>query len=365
MSCAAQLTISCPAIAANYRLLAQQVNGKQVAAAVKANAYGLGVAQIAPVLKAAGCTFYYVASLEEATQLRGIVGTEPDIAVLHGIAARDHAIATEHRLIPVLNDLGAIQEWHIHAQQHKLFQPVIIHLDTGMNRLGLSKDDIDELLTHPDWFNGLKILLWLSHLACADDQNNPMNAQQQHLFTKFLIKLPLAPLSFANSSGIFLGSNYHFDQVRPGCALYGINPTPGRINPMQPVVRLEAPILQLRDLTPWVTVGYGASWRSKRLGKAATLPVGYADGFMRSLSNRGLTYCSGHPAPVIGRVSMDLIVIDVTDVPDEHRQPGTMVELIGAHQDVDALAMQADTISYEILTQLGSRYQRVYEGRET
>ena len=357
-----RLTISCAAIAANYRLLARQANGIPVAAAVKANAYGLGVAQAAPALKAAGCAFFYVATLDDAVQLRGILGQEPEIAVLHGIAAQDSAVAVEHRLIPVLNDLGAIRDWHDCAGKQQSTVPVIIHLDTGMNRLGLDKDDIDELLGHPGWFDGLKILYWLSHLACADDPPHPLNAQQLHLFTRFLVKLPLAPLSLANSAGIFLGSNYHFDQVRPGCALYGINPTPGKTNPMQPVVRLEAPIMQLRDLTPWVTVGYGASWRSKRLGKAATLPVGYADGFMRSLSNRGLTYCSGHPAPIIGRVSMDLIVIDVTDVPDAHRQPGAMVELIGLRQDVDTLAKQADTIGYEILTQLGSRYQRVYEG---
>ena len=357
-----RLTISRAAVAANYLLLTQQAHGKQVAAVVKANAYGLGVTQIAPALQSAGCNFFYVAHMDEAIQLRGIVGPEPKIAVLHGIAAPDFAVAAEYRLIPVLSTLDAIHAWHDCAQRNEQTLPVIIQLDTGMNRLGLGKDDVDQLLTHLDWLGGLKILYWLSHLACADEPAHPLNAQQMHQFTQFLIKLPLAPLSFANSSGIFLGSSYHFDQVRPGCALYGINPTPEKPNPMRPVVTLEAPIMQLRDLTPWITVGYGASWRSKRLGKAATLPVGYADGFIRSLSNGGLTYCSGHPAPIIGRVSMDLLVIDVTDVPDAHRQTGAMVELIGPHQDADALAKAAGTIGYEILTQLGSRYQRVYEG---
>jgi alanine racemase len=356
------LTISCAAIAANYRLLGQQAKGKPVAAAVKANAYGLGIAEVAPTLKAASCNFFYVAHLEEAIQLRGILGTEPQIAVLHGIDASDYSVAIVHRLIPVLNHLGAIQDWHNCASDYEKTFPVIIHLDTGMNRLGLGKDDVDQLAAHPEWLEGLKIIYWLSHLACADEPSHPLNAQQLHLFTQYLIKLPLAPLSLANSSGIFLGQSYHFDQVRPGCALYGINPTPEKTNPMLPVVRLEAPIIQLRDLTPWVSVGYGGNWRSKRLGKTATLPVGYADGFIRSLSNNGLVYCSGHPAPIIGRVSMDLIVIDVTDVPDEHRQLNAMVEIIGAHQDVDTLAKSAGTIGYEILTQLGSRYQRVYEG---
>ena len=323
------LTIDRQAIAENYRRLAEQASGKPVAAVVKANAYGLGAAAVAPVLQQAGCNFFYVAHLDEALKLRAIVGPTPRIAVLHGIPGSAYTLAQQHVLIPVLNTLGDIAAWREAARTQDVRPQVIIQLDTGMNRLGLGVDEVEILVEQAGALNGLCLQFWLSHLACADEPAHPMNEQQVQLLMQFLIKLPPAPVSFANSSGIFLGPNYWYDQVRPGCALYGVNPTPGRTNPMRAVVRLEAPILQLRDVPPWVSVGYGASWRSKRLGKAATLPVGYADGFLRSLSNAGLAYCSGHPAPIIGRVSMDLMVIDVTDVPDAARQPGMMVELLG------------------------------------
>ncbi|MEJ0062635.1 MAG: alanine racemase [Alphaproteobacteria bacterium] len=354
------LTIDLAAVAANYRLLAEKAPGKQIAASIKADAYGLGMTRVAPVLAEAGCGFFYVANMAEALPLRAIQ-PEAKIAVLHGLEAGDWDTVSRNRLIPVLPHLGAIRAWRDAALERQVTAPVIIFLDTGMNRLGLGPDDVAQLLDHPEWLTGLKIEFWLSHLACSDEPENPMNAAQLAALTQYLIKLPAAPLSFANSGGIFLGAQYHFDQVRPGAALYGLNPTPDQPNPMRPVVRLEAPILQVRDVVPGMTAGYGATWRSKRLGKLAVLPVGYADGLMRSLSNRGHVSFGGHLAPVAGRVSMDLVTVDVTGVPEPLRQIGAMGELIGAAREVETVAREAGTIGYEILTSLGSRYKRVYK----
>ncbi len=358
-SIAGTLTIALSAVVANYKLLADRAYPAQTAAAVKANAYGLGMAQIAPMLAKAGCSFFYVAHLDEALTLRQML---PDaaIAVLHGIPASEQALALRHNLIPVLCDMPAIHTWQDIAFKTEKQLPVIVHLDTGMNRLGLSGADMTELVQNPGWLAGLTIRYWQSHLACADDADHAMNATQLERLQAALNQLPKAPVSFANSSGIFLGPDYHFDQVRPGCALYGINPTPAKLNPMHAVASLTAPVLQLRPLLPEASVGYGARWRSKRAGRLAVLPVGYADGFLRSLSNRGVVYFGTHGAPVVGRVSMDLITVDVTDVPEELCQPGMVAELFGKQQDVDAVATAAGTIGYEILTNLGARYRRVY-----
>ena len=355
-------TIDLGAVTANYRRLRERVGGKPVAAAVKADAYGLGMTQIAPVLAKAGCDFFYVAYPEEAMQLRAILGPAGMIAVLHGVAAQNYGAIAGRNIIPVINHLDDLRAWHRAAQERAAAIPVIVQLDTGMNRLGLGADEVARLLAHPEWLDGLQVKYWLSHLACADEPAHPMNARQLGVFSQYLIKLPPAPLSLANSSGIFLGPSYHFDQVRAGAALYGINPTPEQPNPMQPVAQLAAPIIQIRTLTPRSQVGYGASWRSDRLGKAAILPVGYADGFARSLGNRGVAHIQGHVAPIIGRISMDLLAVDVTDVPEQVYRLGAMAALIGADQSVDAVAKLAGTIGYEILTQLGRRYQRVYQG---
>lgn len=360
----AALTIDLRAVVENYRLLAARAIDSQIAATIKADAYGLGITQLAPVLAAAGCAFFYVAHLAEGISLRESLnqqGVAPPIAVLHGIAVQDHAVAAAYQLLPVLCDLGAVEAWRrIAAQQNKKL-PVIIHLDTGMNRLGLAPADVAALAAQSDSLAGLDVRYWLSHLACADKPEHPLNQQQLSLFKAQLRGLPPAPATMANSGGIFLGSEYHFQQVRPGCALYGINPTPLVGNPMRPVVRLTAPVLQLRQIGAGESVGYGASWRSKRLGKLAVLPVGYADGWLRSLSNRGHVFFGAHAAPIAGRVSMDLLTVDVTDVPDHLCAPGMPAELIGAQQDVDAVASAAGTIGYEILTSLGARYRRVYE----
>lgn len=355
------LTVNCTAVAANYRALSARVGQAQTAAAVKANAYGLGIAQVAAALAQAGCDFFYVAHLEEALTLRKLL-PRVTIAVLHGIPAAEQSLAAEHRLLPVLCSLADIQSWQAHARTLVAPLPVIIHLDTGMNRLGLPEAETKQLAENPTWLNGLDVRFWLSHLACADEPEHELNATQLITLRAARAGLPKAPVSFANSSGIFLGSAYHFDQVRPGCALYGINPTPEQPNPMLPVASLTAPVIQLRPLLPNASVGYGASWRSQRQGRLAVLPVGYADGFPRALSSRGTVYFGAHAAPIVGRVSMDLITVDVTDVPEHLCQPGMTAELFGQHQSVDTIAAAAQTIGYEILTNLGQRYRRIYIG---
>ena len=243
------LTVSLAAVTANYRQLSTYAPRSQVAAAVKADAYGLGLAQVAPALARAGCSFFYVAHIEEGLSLRQLL-PQAEIAVLHGIPAKDVALARQHRLLPVLCSWPEILAWHHQAGETSVACPVIIHLDTGMNRLGLSAAETAQLAERSEILSGLEVKFWLSHLACADEPQHPFNAEQLAELTRRIKTLPSAPVSFANSSGIFLGSRYHFKQVRPGCALYGINPIPPNPNPMQAVARLEAPVIQLRTLQP-------------------------------------------------------------------------------------------------------------------
>lgn len=325
---------------------------------VKADAYGLGAARVAPVLAAAGCTSFLVATLDEAVALRAVL-PGPDILSLGGLPPRAESVFAEHRILPVLNHLGEIAAWSDFARTAGTTQPAAIHIDTGMNRLGLGPDELETLATEPERLAGIEVRLWMSHLACAE-ADSAMNAQQLGRFRMALGRLPAAPASLSNSSGIFLGRSFHFDHVRPGLALYGANPTPGRANPMAAAVRLDARVLQVRNVDSPMTVGYGATHRVARRGRIATIAVGYADGYARSLSGRGHVYVEGVAAPVVGRVSMDLITVDVSTLPAGAVAPGSFVELIGPSRTVDTVAAEAETIGYEILTALGRRYHRVY-----
>jgi alanine racemase len=244
----------------------------------------------------------------------------------------------------------------------------MIHVDTGMTRLGLSLRDLATLAAEPARLSGLALSAVISHLACADEPAHPLNAAQLAAFRAALHRLSagpgLTPASLAASSGIFLGADYHFDFVRPGAALYGVNPTPGAANPMVQVVRLKGKILQLRDVDRGVTVGYGASHRMEHAGRIATVAVGYADGWFRSSSHRGTAGIAGKRVPIVGRISMDLLTLDVTDADPVLARPGAFVDLIDEQQDVDAVAAAAGTIGYEVLTALGRRYHRVYRGAD-
>jgi alanine racemase len=363
-SAGAVLTIDLGAIVANWRLLAERAAPAACGAVVKADAYGLGAAEVVPALAGAGCRTFFVATLDEGLAVRqALAGTSGDgapIYVFAGMPPGSEDAFVRHHLIPVLNALADLDAWAACARTHGRRLPAALHVDTGMSRLGLPAAELRALAEHPERLAGVDLRLVMSHLACADAPDHPLNPKQCHAFRKALAMLPAAPAALANSSGIFLGRDYTYDLVRPGAALYGIAPVPGEVNPMRPVVRLDGRILQVREIDSGVPVGYGATYGAHRRERIATVGVGYADGYLRSLSNRSSGYIGAHRVPLVGRVSMDLITFDVTDVPDVLTRPGASIELIGPQRTVDAVAQDAQTIGYEILTSLGSRYARAY-----
>jgi alanine racemase len=259
-----------------------------------------------------------------------------------------------------LNSLTCIEAWSRLARWLERALPAAVHVDTGMSRLGLPLAELRVLADDPRRLEGILPTFVMSHLACADEHAHPLNATQLHAFATARRMLPQAPGSLANSSGIFLGADYVCELVRPGAALYGVNPQPWLPNPMKGPVRLDAKILQVREIDSGTTVGYGATYRANARERIATVAAGYADGLLRSLGNTGSGYIGPHCVPLVGRVSMDLITFDVTNVPDTLATPGSTIELIGPFRPVDAVAADAGTIGYEILTSLGSRYARAY-----
>jgi len=359
------LEIDLGAIARNWRLLQSKV-GRNVwcAGVVKANAYGLGVVPVAKTLAAAGCKSFFVASLDEALALRDVLKT-PEIVVLNGLDAGNAHDFLKARLTPVLNDLGQVETWRgLSLADPRARQPAILHLDTGMNRLGLSRPEIAVLTTEPDRLAGVTLRAIMTHLACAEEPKNPKNAEQRRMFLAARRKLPQVPASLANSSGIFLGQDFHFDMVRPGAAIYGVNPLPGGVNPMAQTVGLKGKILQVRDVDRGTTVGYGAAHRMERTGRIATVAIGYADGWFRSMSPRATAFIGGQQVPVVGRISMDLMTLDVTGIDPAHLKPGAYAVLLNNIITVDEAGTRAQTIGYEILTALGRRYRRTYIGAE-
>ena len=351
----AVLEIDLGAVVANWRLLAAKAAPAACAAVVKANGYGLGAERIARALLTAGCRRFFVATLDEGIALRQALGPDLEIAVFNGPLPGSAAEFVVARLSPVLNDPGQLAAWGALDAAGK--PPPIIHLDTGLARLGLSAAEFDAAF---DTIGALGAEMLISHLACAEDPTHPLNAIQRSRFDAARRRVPGLKASLAASSGVFLGPDYHFDVARPGAALYGVNPTPGSPNPMRPVVRLGAKIVQLRQIDSGESVGYGAAHVMERPGILATAAIGYADGWPRSLSRRGRGWIAGVEVPLLGRMSMDLATFDVTAAPLESLRPANMIELIGEHYSVDDVAADAGTIGYEILTALGSRFDRVY-----
>ncbi|HKT20218.1 MAG TPA: alanine racemase [Stellaceae bacterium] len=355
------LEIDLDAIAGNWKRLADRLApGARCAAVVKADAYGLGMEEVASRLARAGCKTFFVATLNEGLALRALL-PRAQIAVLDGLIMGAPAEFARARLLPVLNDLAQVRAWQAYAQRRG-GAPAMLHIDTGMARLGLPQAEIEALAAEPALLKGFKLGLILSHLACAGEPAHPMNLEQLNRFRGALRLLAPAPASLASSSAVFLGGDFHFDMVRAGAALYGINPLPGRPNPMAPVVHLKAKILQVRDVDRGETVGYGAAHRMDRPGRIAILALGYADGWLRSSSHRGTARIAGNPAPVIGRVSMDLLTLDVTGLDPRTVHPGGYADLLDAHYGVDDAAFAAGTIGYEVLTALGKRCLRLYRG---
>ncbi|WP_227869539.1 alanine racemase [Undibacterium parvum] len=361
----ALLTIDLGAIRSNYRLLQNKLDGALCGAAVKADAYGLGVLPVSQALVAEGCRHLFVAHLEEAIAVRPHVPETVAIYVMHGAPRGYEPEFIEHRCIPVLNSREQIAAWSSLAAARQSALPAIMQFDTGMSRMGLSGQEVQGLLADTDALRGIDVRYLMSHLACAEDQAHPMNQKQLAAFKALRAQFPGCGASLANSSGIFLGAEFHFDLARPGAALYGVAPVAGAANPMQAVVRLQGAIIQTRELAPGTGVGYSLTWQSAQPSRIATVAVGYADGWLRSLSNRGVAHIAGVEAPMVGNVSMDTITLDVSQVPLEHLQAGSLVDLISANNTVDQVAARAGTIGYEILTSLGARYQRRYVGEVT
>jgi alanine racemase len=357
----AVLEIDVAGIAANLRFLRERAAPAQCAAVVKADGYGLGALAVAGALAAAGCRRFFVATLDEGLALRQALPPICEIAVLNGPvpgSADEFAAAC---LVPVLNHPGQIEEWRNLAGARGPL-PAMLHVDTGMARLGLSAREFAGLADDLGSCGTIRWRALLSHLACADEPGHPLNPGQRARFVSARRRVEGVPASLAASSGIFLGRDYHFDLVRPGAALYGVNPQPGRRNPMRQTVRLKARILQIREVDAGQPVGYGATQTMAAAGRLATVAVGYADGFLRSLSQRGSGRIGGVRVPLLGRVSMDLAVFDVSAVDPSIARPGGFIELLGDDYGVDAAAADAGTIGYEILTALGRRYYRVYQG---
>ncbi len=355
----AVLTIDLAALADNWRLLAQRARGAECAAVVKADAYGLGIAPVAKVLRAAGCETFFVAHLYEGEILRALA---PDarIYILNGLASGSAPAYIRADLIPVLGSLPEIAEWAEFCGGVGARHCAAIHVDTGMNRLGLPLGEVPKVNAYLSQFNPVLVM---SHFVSAEDMSAPRNHRQIERFEEALGQLPPIPASMCNSSGLFLPDSPFFDLARPGYALYGGNPTPGAENPMRRVVGLEALILQVRDIAAGDTAGYNAIWTAPTRRKLATVNIGYADGFLRSSSGGVVgveVFAGGHYCPVVGRISMDLTIIDISEAGPLAR--GDSVEILGENVSIDELATQAGTIGYEILTDLGRRYERIYLG---
>jgi alanine racemase len=350
------LEIDLAAIAANYAQLRAR-HGAPVAGVVKADAYGLGAGRVAPALHQAGCRHFFVAHLAEALAIRALVPGAM-LATLNTMLPGSEATHAEHAVVPVLGSLDEVARWRAEAARRSRTLPALLHLDTGMNRLGLDARELALLAADHSLLQGISLLYVITHLTASEIPADPRNIEQREAFAAARAMLPAAPASLANSSGLFLGEAFASDLARPGAALYGINPTPGAANPMRLAVRLRARVLQVRDVPAGGTVGYNATWQAARPSRIATLGVGYADGWSRALSNAAAAIFDGAPVPLVGRVSMDLTTYDVTDHPAI--VPGSWLELLGPSMPPEALAAVAGTSGYEILTSLGSRYGRVY-----
>ena len=360
----ATLTIDLKVLQDNWRQINTTTGTAVCGATVKGDGYGLGIEPVCRALSAAGCSVFFVALPHEGATLRQIL-PDSTIFIMDGLLNGSAAFYEAHRLFPVLSSIDEIEEWFDYCAQSGRSLGCGLHIDTGINRLGLSATDVEELSGGPARIDLLNLQLIMTHLAYGDDPGSEMNKAQLDEFNRLRAKLPAAPASIANSPGCFLGEEFALDMVRPGVGLFGGNPFSTRPNPMSPVVRLYAPILQVREIGQGDGVGYGASWRAARASRIAVLGLGYRDGYPRALSYPATdgpahVMIGGHYAPVVGRISMDTITVDITDISPEFARRGINAEVMGDHITVDDIARWADTIPYEILALLGSRYARLY-----
>ncbi|HEY7766236.1 MAG TPA: alanine racemase [Aestuariivirgaceae bacterium] len=356
------LSIDLKALQQNYRSVGKQVAPAECGASVKANAYGIGMEPAARALWAAGCRSFFVALPEEGRKLRGIL-SDAVIYVLGGLFSEEAPFYAQHGLRPALSQMREVEEWAGWCRAQGTRLAAALHIESGINRLGLQAAQIRKLAAG-DLLRCFELSLVLSHLARADEGEDAYNETQLHAFQKLRQILPPARASLANSPGAFLPAAYHFDLVRPGIALYGGNPFSTRQNPFLPVAQIEARVLQVKQIAKGDSVGYGGSWVARRATRLAVIAAGYADGYPRGCSSTpeggpARVWIRGEFAPIVGRVSMDMITADVTDVAGDLQQ-GEMAELMGAHVTVDEIASWSGSLAYEILTRLGQRYLRLY-----
>ena len=361
------LTIDLDAIVANWRKLEKTAVPAECAGVIKADAYGCGLEPVARALSAAGCKTFFVATLEEARVARAALPSA-EIYVLDGFFQNCGNAFAKINCRPVIGDLNELAEWDVFCRRSGWSGGAAIHIDTGMNRLGLTIVEAQNIVPRIN-AGDHGITLVMSHLACAENPNHPLNDKQLATFREIASLYSGVPASLANSSGIFLGGAFQFELARPGAAVYGINPTPEADNPMQGVVELKARVVQLRNVERGESVGYGGTWTARRPTKLAIVSAGYADGYFRAAggsdgSRSAEVIIAGKRCPIAGRISMDLMAVDITDLPEKTARRGHWATLIGEGITVDELAHHFGTIGYEVLTGLGSRYARIYKSGE-
>jgi alanine racemase len=359
------LTIDLDAIVANWRKLEKTAVPAESAAVIKADAYGCGADPVARALAGAGCKTFFVATLGEAVAVRAVLPTAT-IYVLDGFFQNCGDAFAKIDAKPVIGDLNELAEWDVFCRRSGWAGGAAIHIDTGMNRLGLTIVEAQGIIPRIN-AGDHGITLVMSHLVSSENVNHPLNAKQLASFREIASEFSNVPASLSNSSGVFLGAQFQFDMVRPGAALYGVNPTPEADNPMQPAVELKARIVQIRNIEKGESVGYGGTWTARRPTKLAIVSAGYADGYFRAGSSNDGTrgaevVVAGKRCPVAGRISMDLMAVDITDLEKNAARRGHLVTLIGEGITVDELAHHFGTVGYEVLTSLGRRYKRIYKG---
>lgn len=357
------LVVNLQATVANYTILSQFAGKTECAAVLKADAYGLGAVPIALRLHKEGCRKFFVAYADEGIQVRQAFiqfGLEADIIVLNGLFPGVEAVFSDYHLIPTLTDLDQVTRWQIHCKLMGSKLPAVLHVDTGMARTGLSMKELQSLADTPQLLDGIDLKLVISQMVYSHKENPVYSAFQRQRFDSALRLLPKVPASLAKSGAVFLGSDYHYQLVRPGIGLHGVNPTMESKNPLVPVVSLWAKVYQIQEITKGQTVGYSQTFEATDRMKIATLAIGYADGYPWGMANKGYVYFGQYKAPIVGRISMDLITVDVTHVPDMLVHQGAWAQLIGQDVTIEKIAEVVGTVPYEVLLGLGKRFQRIY-----
>ncbi len=359
-----QLRIDLGAVSGNYRQLADRVAPAICAAVVKADAYGLGVGRVAPALYREGCRHFFVAQLCEAFDVLDAIGAQASIYILNGLDPHTEATCAQLGFIPVLSAPRQIERWRALARAEGKPLRAALQIDSGMSRLGLEPEMAAGLANDPDFGREVALCLLMTHLACADEPAHEANGAQYERFMAVRHMFPGVPASIANSGGAFLGADFHLDLARPGIALFGGEAGP-LADQLRPTVMLDARVLQIREIEPGTGVGYGLDYVATQPRRLATIGLGYADGWPRSLGKVGAAWFDNRRLPIVGRVSMDSLTLDISDLPEGALNEDDFVELLGPSQSLVDVARDAGTISYEILTRLGRRHRRLYINGDT